>query len=180
MDEQQRGERIVSAQLAACVEEMMAVATLRYFDRAGAFADAVEAATGATLPEPLVARETADAQLILAWRSPTETLCLARSAAHLAKLSARLADAGGGCVVDLTGGIRIMRLTGLRVAELLCRLGGDTSVPAVGEARPSRLADLPVLALAVRGSETLLAVDRAYLPHLLAWVRETLLDFDAA
>jgi len=36
-----------------------------------------------------------------------------------------------------------------------------------------------VLALAVRGGETFLLVDRAYLPHLLAWVRETLLDFEA-
>jgi heterotetrameric sarcosine oxidase gamma subunit len=180
MDEQPRGERIVSAELVACVEETIAVATLRYFDRAGAFAEAVEAATGATLPEALVTREAADAQLILAWRSPTETLCLARSAAHLAALTARLADASGGCVVELTGGIRIVRLTGARTADLLCRLGGDASAPAVGEARRGRLADLPVLALSLRDNETLLAVDRAYLPHLLAWLRETLLDFDAA
>jgi len=82
-------------------------------------------------------------------------------------------------VVDLTGGVRIVRLTGVRIAELLCRLGGAASVPAAGEARRSRLADVPVLALAVRGGETFLLVDRAYLPHLLAWVRETLLDFDA-
>jgi heterotetrameric sarcosine oxidase gamma subunit len=180
MAELQRGERTVSAELEACVEETMAVGTLRYFERAGAFAVAVQAATGATLPETLVAREAADGELILAWRSPTETLCLARSVTRLADLTARLAGATGGCVVDLTGGVRIVRLTGVRVADLLCRLGGDASVPAVGEARRSRLADLPVLALSVRAGETLLAVDRAYLAHLLAWVRETLLDFDAA
>jgi hypothetical protein len=39
------------------------------------------------------------------------------------------------------------------------------------------MADVPVLALSVRAGETLLIVDRAYLPHLLAWIRETMLDF---
>jgi hypothetical protein len=42
------------------------------------------------------------------------------------------------------------------------------------------MADIPVLALAVRNDETLLAVDRGYLAHLLAWIRETLLDFEGA
>src|SRR5262249_56726869 len=116
-----------SAELVACVEETMAVATLRYFDRAGAFAAAVQAATGATLPEPLAAHEAADGELILAWRSPTETLCLAHSSRRLADLTARPAAATGGCVVDLTGGVRIVRLTGVRIADLLGRLGGDAS-----------------------------------------------------
>jgi len=48
---------------------------------------------------------------------------------------------------------------------------------APGEARRSRLADVPVLALAVRAGETLLVVDRGYAAHLMAWIRETLLDF---
>jgi len=102
-----------------------------------------------------------------------------RNAARLAELAARLADAADGCLIDLSGGVRIVRLTGLRIADLLCRLGGTASVPRAGEARRSRLADVPVLALSVRAGETLLAVDRAYLPHLLAWIRETLLDFEA-
>jgi hypothetical protein len=105
MDEQQPGERIVSADLVACVEGTMAVATLRYFDRAGAFAEAVRAATRAALPEPLEARAVSEGQLILAWRSPTETLCVARSAAPLAELSAQLSGAADGCAVDLTGGV---------------------------------------------------------------------------
>jgi hypothetical protein len=179
MDEAQRGERIVSAHLVACVEEAMAVATLRYFDRAGPFAAALQAATGATLPGPLAAVELPGAQLILAWRSPTETLCIARNPARLAELIDRLAGAAEGCAVDLTGGIRIVRLTGARIADLLSRLGGATSVPATGEARRSRLADVAVLALAVRSEETLLAVERGHLAHLLAWIRETLLDFEA-
>ena len=104
---------------------------------------------------------------------------MTRSAARLAELTERLASATDGCVVDLSGATRIVRLTGLRIADLLCRLGGTASVPAPGEARRSRLADVPVLALSLRPGETLLAVDRAYLPHLLTWIRETLLDFEA-
>ncbi|HEV3183137.1 MAG TPA: hypothetical protein VGY90_09990 [Steroidobacteraceae bacterium] len=177
MDEYPATSRITSADLVACVEETMQVATLRYFTRAGEVAEAVRAVTGMPLPAVLEARE--EAQLILAWRSPTETLCLTRSAARLAELGAGLAASAEGCVVELTGGLRIVRLTGHRIADLLCRLGGTASVPAPGEARRSRLGDVPVLALAVRAGETLLVVDRAYLQHLLAWIRETLLDFDA-
>jgi hypothetical protein len=178
MDEFQLQQRITSRDLLACVEESMHVATLRYFDRAGPFADAVRAALGAPLPEPLAARELMEGQLILAWRSPTETLCVTRSITRLAELTAQLAGAADGCIIDLSGAVRIVRLTGLRIADLLCRLGGTASVPGPGEARGSRVADVAVLALSVRAGETLLAVDRAYLPHLLAWIRETLLDFE--
>ena len=127
------------------------------------------------LPAALEARD--EAQLILAWRSPTETLCVTRSATRLAELGARLAACAEGCMVELTGGLRIVRLTGLGIAELLCRLGGTASVPAPGEARRSRMADVPVLAISLRAGETLLVVDRVYLAHLLGWIRETLLDF---
>jgi len=168
--------RITSADLIACVEETLQVATLRYFTREGEVADTVRAVTGMPLPAVLEARE--EAQLILAWRSPTETLCVARSTTRLAELGASLAAAADGCLVELTGGPRIVRLTGLRIADLLCRLGGTASVPAAGEARRSRLADIPVLALSVRAGETLLVVDRAWLPHLLAWIRETLLELE--
>jgi hypothetical protein len=178
MDEYPLQERITSQELVACVEETMQVATLRYFDRAGPFAEALRAAVGATLPEPLTARELMEGQVILAWRSPTETVCMTRSIARLAELTAQLADRADGCIVDLSAGVRIVRLTGLRIADLLCRLGAAASVPGAGEARRSRLADVPVLALSVRAGETLLAVDRSYLPHLLAWIRETLLDFE--
>jgi len=169
--------RIANAHLVACVEDTLQVATLRYFTRDGAFADAVRNATGMPLPAVLEARE--EGQLILAWRSPTETLCVTRSAARLAELGARLAACPEGSMVELTGGLKIVRLTGLPIADLLCRLGGTASVPAPGEARRSRLADVPVLALSVRTGETLLLVDRAYLPHVLDWIRETLLEFEA-
>ena len=178
MAEYSATSRIASADLIACVEETMHVATLRYFKREGAFADAVLREAGIPLPAVLEARE--EAELILAWRSPTETLCVTRSATRLAELGARLAACAEGCMVELTGGLRIVRLTGQRIADLLSRLGGAASVPAVGEARRSRMADVAVLAVSVRAGETLLVVDRVYLPHLLAWIRETLLDFEAS
>jgi hypothetical protein len=130
------------------------------------------------LPAALEARE--EAQLILAWRSPTETLCVTRSATRLAEIGASLAACAEGCMVELTGGLRIVRLMGVGIADLLCRLGGTASVPAPGEARRSRMADVPVLALSLRAGETLLVVERVYLPHLLGWIRETLLDFESS
>jgi hypothetical protein len=177
MDESPATSRIASADLVACVEETMQVATLRYFSREGAFAEAVRTATGMALPAVLEARE--EAQLILAWRSPTETLCVSRSATRLAELGAMLAACAEGCMVELTGGLRIVRLTGLRIADLLCRLGGTGSVPIPGEARRSRIADVAVLAISLRAGETLLVIERVHLPHLLAWIRETLLDIEA-
>jgi hypothetical protein len=174
MAEHPAASRLTSTDLVASVEETMQVATLRYFSREGSFAAAVAAATGRSLPAALEAHE--QAQLILAWRSPSETLCVTRSSTRLAELGAALAACADGCMVELTGGLRVVRLTGLRIAELLCRLGSTASVPAPGEARRSRMADLPVLALSVRAGETLLLVERAHLPHLLAWIRETLLD----
>jgi len=53
-------------------------------------------------------------------------------------------------------------------------------VPRPGEARRSRLADVPVLALSVGPGEALLLVDRADAEHLMGWIRETLLDFEGA
>jgi hypothetical protein len=59
---------------------------------------------------------------------------------------------------------------------LLARLGGTDSVPAPGEARRSRMADVAGLALSVRAAEILLVVDRAQLPHVAGWIRATLED----
>jgi Sarcosine oxidase, gamma subunit family len=157
--------------------EPMQAAALRYFETGGGFARAVRDATGVALPPVLGAVEAGAGELTLAWRSPTETLLLTPSAARLAQLEEQLAGAGDGCLVNLTGGLKVLGVTGDRIADLLCRLGGTASVPAPGEARRSRLADVPVLALCVRAGETLLVVDRAYTEHLMGWIRETLLDF---
>jgi hypothetical protein len=178
MAESPASSRIAAADLVAVVDETIQVATLRYFTREGEVADAVRSATGMPLPAVLEARE--QAQLILAWRSPTETLCVTRSATRLAELGASLAASAEGCMVELTGGLRIVHLTGQGIADLLCRLGSRASVPHPGEARRSRMADVPVLAISLRAGETLLVVDRVFLPHLLAWIRETLLDFETS
>lgn len=165
----------------------MQVAALRYFSAEGAFARAVRESAGAALPSPLQAvavpasQETAfAAELVLAWCRPTETLCLTESAARLSQLRGAVAGMEDGCLVELTSGLQLLRVRGERIAPLLCRLGGYGSAPEPGEARRSRLADVPVLALSLRPAETLLVVDRVYLPHLLGWVRETLRDFAAA
>jgi heterotetrameric sarcosine oxidase gamma subunit len=169
-------EPMEAAGLAVRVDEGVHVATLRYFDSGGAFAAAVREATGAALPGPLEAAESPDGELTLAWRSPTETLLFSESAQRLAQLESRLESVPDGCLVDLTGGLEVLSVSGERPAELLCRLGGTVSVPPAGQARRSRLADVPVLALCVRPGEVRLVVDRAYAEHLTGWIRETLLD----
>jgi hypothetical protein len=165
------------AGMTVAVDAVLQPATLRYFSVDGAFAAAFRSATGAQLPRALQAVELPATGTILAWRSPTETLCLMTSAERLGALAAQVASADDGCLLDLTGGLRMLRVTGDRIQDLLCRLGGAASVPQPGEARRCRLADVPVLTLAVRAGEVLLVLDRAYAPHVLAWTRETLLDF---
>ncbi len=161
------------------VDETLQAATLRYFAGDGAFAAAVREASGVALPEVLRATSARSAELILAWRSPTETLLLAGEPA-LSELEARVAQAADGCLVNLTGGLKVLRVTGEGIADLLCRLGGTGSIPQPGEARRSRMADVPVVAVSLTAGETLLVVDRAYAEHLMGWIRETLLDFAGA
>src|SRR5437879_8533715 len=153
---------IEAAGLTVRMEEGMQAATLRYFEPGGTFAAAVRQSTGAALPQPLEAAQSADGQLTLAWRSPSETLAVTPSAERLAQLEARLASAPDGCLVNLSGGLEVLRVTGERLAELLSRVGGTASVPRPGDARRSRLADVPVLALSVRPGAALLPVDRPY------------------
>jgi sarcosine oxidase gamma subunit len=165
------------AGLSVRVDEALQVATLRYFAPDGRFAEAVHEVMGLALPQTQQALTASDGQLILAWRSPTETLCLATNPARLVQIAARLAGLADGCLVSLTGGLQVLQVTGARIADLLCRLGGTGSIPRPGEARRSRMAEVPVLALSLTAGETLLVVDRAYAEHLMGWIRETLLDF---
>jgi heterotetrameric sarcosine oxidase gamma subunit len=170
----------VVAGLSVRVDEALQVATLRYFAPDGEFAAALREVAGLALPQTQQALSASDGQLILAWRSATETLCLAGDPARLAQIAARLAGLADGCLVSLSGGLRIVRVSGARMRELLCRLGGTGSIPRPGEARRSRMADVPVLAVSLTAGETLLVVDRAYTEHLMGWIRETLLDFAGA
>jgi heterotetrameric sarcosine oxidase gamma subunit len=168
--------------LSVTVERGLQIASLRYFDAAGGFAAAVRETLGRPLPEPLQASKydgaTPDAHIILAWRSPTETLILSNHGAAFAELERRLASAADGCIVDQTGGIRVLRLQGRRARDLLLRLGAATAIPALSEARSGRLAELQVLTACVQAGHYLLLVERVYAKHLLDWIVATVADFE--
>jgi hypothetical protein len=151
------------------------VATLRYFDPAGAFAAAVMLAAGVPLPGPLTV--AVGRGLVLAWVRPGETLALCEDGARLEELARQLAEAPGGQLVDLRGGLALARLGGPQVREFLGRLGGFGTVPQPGEARRGRLADVAVLALSLHAGEVQLVVDHALSPHVLEWVRAARADY---
>jgi sarcosine oxidase gamma subunit len=157
----------------------MQVASLRHFDAAGDFVAAAREIFGVPLPEPLradTANLRGEAKFILAWRSPTETLLLCADQSAFAHLKERFAGVPGGCVVDQTGGWCAVRVSGARAADLLLRLGTGVSMPGVGEARSSRLADLQVLTLCIQPGTLILLVERVYLSHFLGWATETMAD----
>jgi heterotetrameric sarcosine oxidase gamma subunit len=170
------GTRLEGAGLRVRLEPHAPAAALRYFSHVGAFGDAVRTAAAA-LPETGKA-VAAGRGLILAWRSPSETLCLARTAERLQEVQAAVSASADGSFIELTGGISLVRIEGARIEELLCRLGGSASMPQPGDARRSRMADVPVLALSVEAGEVQLVLDRTYAEHLLGWIRETLLDLE--
>ena len=62
-------------------------------------------------------------------------------------------------------------------ARSALRLGSTDAIPALGEARTSRLAELSVMSLCTRPGEILLLVERVYVRHLIGWIRETVADF---
>jgi sarcosine oxidase gamma subunit len=164
----------------------LAIATLRYFDPAGPFAAEAVEVLGGPLPAPLraerrvVAAEgagTGGSELLLAWRSPTETLLLTADAVWLAAVGNFAAARSDGCLVDQTGGLLSLVVTGTRASDLLLRLGSTDAIPALGEARTTRLAELSVMSLCSRPDEIMLLVERVYVRHLFGWMRETVADF---
>src|SRR5260370_39548592 len=98
--------------LSGSPERDLRIASLRYFDGAGRFAAAVREAVGRALPEPLRAFQVGSAAqgsyVILAWRSPTETLLLSSDRAAFAELQRQLPAGPGACVGRPAG--RISRL----------------------------------------------------------------------
>jgi heterotetrameric sarcosine oxidase gamma subunit len=155
-------------------------ASLRYFHHAGGFAAAVREAVGRELPEPLrafqVGSATQGSYVILAWRSPTESLLLTNDGAAFEELERQLAGAADGCMVNQTGGILVLRARGDKTGDLLLRLGSATAIAGVGEARSGRLADLHVLTVCVQPEEHLLLVERVYANHLFEWIAATAAD----
>jgi sarcosine oxidase gamma subunit len=94
----------------------------------------------------------------------------------VAVVSAFAADRSDGCLVDQTGGILTLLVAGDRAPDLLSRLGSVDSIPALGEARTSRLAELSVMSLCTRPGEIMLLVERVYARHLFGWIRETVAE----
>jgi hypothetical protein len=172
-------EPMHAAEVSVRPQRFPRIGVLRYFDPAGAFVADIAAACG-IMPKPLRAAicavEPPGSEIILACRSPTETLVLCTSVEAFLSLERKTAGRIDGCLVDLTGGIGACIVAGKRAPDLLARLGATTAIPALGDARVGRLAELTVTTLSVRPGEIMLLVDRVFGDHLTAWMRETLAD----
>src|SRR5258705_2580424 len=116
------------AGLSVRVDEALQVATLRYFASDGEFAEAVHEVAELALPQTRQALTASDGRLILAWRSPTEALCLAADPARIVQIAARLAGPPDGWFVSLTGGLQGLRGQGRGIPVLPCGLGGTGSI----------------------------------------------------
>jgi hypothetical protein len=166
--------------LSVSTDRDVQIASLRYFHRSGKFGAAVREAAGRELPEPLRALQigsaTQGSYVILAWRSPTETLLLSNDRAAFDEFGRELAAAPDGCMVNQTGGICVLRVQREKAGDLLLRLGAATAIPNLGEARSGRLAELQVLTACVLPKEYLLLVERVYVNHLLEWIGATAAD----
>jgi sarcosine oxidase gamma subunit len=166
--------------LRVALEPRLQVASLRYFDRQGAFSHLLHDIADLTLPDTLRAvRSAADAAaeaVVLAWRSPTETWMISEGPGVIERLQGAAATVTDGCVIDQRGGLLVFRASGESVADLFARLGGYGACPAIGESRRSRLADVAVLAVKVQPDETLLVVERTYASHLMHAIRVSAAD----
>ena len=172
------------AGLRVVLEPRLQVASLRYFDRQGSFAGRVHNITGMRLPDSLCALRSAEERtweaIILAWRSPTETLMISAAPTLIETLQGAAATLPDGCIVDQRGGDLVFRASGEAVADLIARLGGHGACPAIGESLRTRLADVAVLAVKVQPEETLLIVERSYGPHLMTSIRVSAADLAIA
>ena len=167
--------------LCVIVDREYLAASLRYFDSQGSFAAILRNALGAPLPEPLRAiRSEAPVNsvpFILVWRSPTESLLLSKDPPAFAQLEGEFAAAADGCMVNQTGGLCVVRVQGRRTDDLLTRLGANSAIPGIGEARTGRFAELQATAVRFAADEVLLIVERVYADHLLEWMAVTAGDF---
>ena len=180
MAENQDLAPIQIAGLRVILEPRLQVASLRYFDRQGVFAGLVHNITGMRLPDNLCALRSAEERtweaIILAWRSPTETLMISAAPTLIETLQGAAATLPDGCIVDQRGGALVFRASGEAVADLIARLGGHGACPAIGESLRTRLADVAVLAVKVQPEETLLIVERSHGPHLMTAIRVSAAD----
>ena len=158
-------------------------ASLRYFERDGAFAGMIRRVTGLDLPTDLGTNHGSDAAgqhiTLLAWRSPSETTLLTTDAGLLDALQTAAAGLSDGCIVDQRGGLLVLRARGAAVPDLVAKKAGHGAMPAIGEARPTRFAEVALLIVKVGAEETLFVVDRIYASHVMASMRVSAADLDA-
>jgi sarcosine oxidase gamma subunit len=180
MSEKAMTDGVDVAGLSVSLDESFHVASLRHFAALEGGAADVADLLGTALPKPLQVIGSASAlatDILLVWRSPSETLVLCQDMARYAALQAAAGGRSDLCLVDQTGGLWVWKLSGTRVPDLLARLGSTSALPPVGETRASRLAEVTVVSLCLQAGEIWLLVDRLYSPHLMAWIRETAADF---
>lgn len=159
-------------------EPRLHAASLRYFEREGVFARLVQDAAGLKLPNERAAAHRADGAhlTIFAWRSPSETTLISSDAEWLDSLQSTAAAVDDGCIVDLRGGTWVFRARGNAVANIVARTAGHGAMPAIGESRRTRLAEVPVQMVKVQADGCLMIVDRIYAPHVLALLRQSAAD----
>ena len=163
--------------LSVRVDVSRRVGALRYL-HPDSIASTVAAAIGVPLPGNQEATVLED--MVLAWRSPTETLVVSDGSAAFEALGRALEGAAEACFVDQTGGVRVVRISGALRDELLARIGSSSCVPSPGRAVVGRMAELAVMSVYVGAGEYLLLVERVYEEHLLGWIRETIADLRVA
>jgi heterotetrameric sarcosine oxidase gamma subunit len=152
------------------------VASLRYFALDGEFGAAVLTTLGVALPATGRLARTADGKQLLAWIRPGEALLLTADADPGCRLESAVKTLDDGCIVDLTGGACVIRIVSPDSEKLLAQLGGLDIVPAAGEVRVGRVAEVRAVAVGIGDVETWLIVERAYMPHLMDWIRVSVLD----
>jgi len=166
------------------LEPRLHATSLRYFERDGAFTRMVREVAGLDVPRDRGAAHVADVAkesiTLLAWRSPSETTLLTTELKLLDSLQTAAAALTDGCVVDQRGGILVFRARGSEVANLVAKTAGHGAMPAIGESRRTRLADVAVSIIKVQAEESLLVIDRIYAPHLMASIRVSAADLDVA
>jgi len=182
VDSSNSASGIEVAGLSVQLQSGLKVGSLRYFDAAEIAAANIRNLIGGPLPAPLEAVKypagASRGDLILAWRSPTETWLLTPDEEGFEAIVVGMSqNKTAGCLLDQTGGLRAWQVSGARTRDLLLRLGSVASIPAFGEARVSRVAELPVMALCVHEGQIMLVVERVYSEHLLGWIGETAADF---
>lgn len=179
------GAGIDAEGLSVRLDRSLRIGSLRYFV-AGEAVSTIAGVVGGSLPKTLRAALQAtggagagkkESEFILAFRSPTETLLLSDDAEWFEAIASLAAGCTDGCLVEQTAGIWAWMVTGARTRDLLTRLGAPSIIPALGEARTGRLADVAVMSVCVRPGEIMLLIERVFSRHLMEWIAATVNDF---